>query len=238
MGEGTPGFVAPVSKGSKLTRMFGPGIFDELRGKVVLDFGCGYGENAIELAKNGCAQVIGLDIQEHSLQKARLDAEAAGVASRCVFTSIWHEPVDVIVSTDSFEHFDHPDRILHIMCGLLKENGYALVEFGYPWFHPYGGHLFAVFPWAHLIFTEAALIRWRSDFMTDGATRFHEVPGGLNQMTVRRWERLISESDFDFLSYELVPIRAARRLHCSLTREFLTSTIRTRLTPRRPAVRP
>jgi SAM-dependent methyltransferase len=155
-----------------------------------------------------------------------------------VFTSTWSEPVDVIVSTDAFEHFDRPDEVLRVMRGLLKETGYLLVEFGYPWLHPYGGHLFSVFPWAHLIFTESALIRWRSDFKSDGATRFHEVAGGLNRMTVRLWERLVSESDFEFLSYELVPIRAASRLHCFLTRELLTSTIRARLAPRRPAVGP
>jgi hypothetical protein len=55
-----------------------------------------------------------------------------------------------------------------------------------------GGHLFSVFPWAHLIFSEQALIRWRSDFKSDGATRFSEVAGGLNQMTIRRFERLIA----------------------------------------------
>ena len=217
-----------AAKVSKLRTMFGPDIFDELRGKVVLDFGCGEGQDALELAQNGCAQVIGLDIQEHRLQKARLCAEALGVGDRYIFTSTWSEPVDVIVSTDAFEHFDEPDKILRLMRGLIKENGYLLVEFGYPWYHPYGGHLFSVFPWAHLIFTESALIRWRSDFKTDGATRFHEVAGGLNQMSVRRWERLVSRSGFKFMSYELVPIRAARRFHCFLTRELLTSTIRAR----------
>jgi SAM-dependent methyltransferase len=217
---------------SKLKTLFGPDIFDELKDKVVLDFGCGTGENAIELAKNGCRRVIGLDIQEHFLDKARLGAEAAGVADRCMFTSTWTEAVDVILTTDAFEHFESPGEILGIMRGLLKDSGYVLAEFGPTWFHPYGGHLFAVFPWAHLVFTERALIRWRTDFKSDGANRFSEVAGGLNQMTIRRWERLVQESGFRFLSYEQVPIRAARRLHCRLTREFLTAIVRARLTPK------
>ena len=226
MSDGDPYAAAGVSK---LKTLFGPGVFDELRGKVVLDFGCGEGANAIELAVNGCARVVGLDVQEHYLEKARGLAAAAGVADRCVFTSAWPEPVEVIISTDAFEHFDRPDEVLRQMRGLLQDDGYVLVQFGYPWYHPYGGHLFSVFPWAHLIFTERALIRWRSDFKTDGARRFHEVAGGLNQMTVRRWERLIADSDFKFSSYELIPIRAARRFHCYLTRELLTSAIRARL---------
>jgi SAM-dependent methyltransferase len=216
---------------SKLKSMLGPAIFDELRGKVVLDFGCGEGHNALELAQNGCARVIGVDIQEQYLEQASNRGIALGLQDRCTFTSLWSEPVDVIISTDAFEHFADPEKILGLMRGLLKPTGYLLASFGPPWYHPYGGHLFSVFPWAHLIFTESALIRWRSDFKTDGATRFHEVAGGLNGMTIRRWERLVAESGFNFTSNELVPIRPARRLHCRLTREWLTSIVRARLIP-------
>lgn len=224
---------APV-EASKLARGFGAGIFDELREKVVLDFGCGTGQSTIELARHGCRRVIGLDIQENHLETARLAAKAAGVEDVCTFASSWSEPVDVILSQDAFEHFESPAQILHIMRGLLKDSGYLLVNFGPPWLHPYGGHLFSAFPWAHLIFTERVLIRWRTDFKSDGATRFHEVAGGLNQLTLKRWEELVSKSEFVFKDYELVPIRAAKPFYCSLTREFLTSSVKARLTPRAP----
>jgi len=217
---------------SKLKTLFGAGVYDELRDKVVLDFGCGTGDNAIELAKNGCRRVIGLDIQERLLVQARKSAEAAGVADRCIFTTDWKEPVDVILTMDAFEHFDDPAGILSIMRGLLKESGYVLIEFGPTWYHPRGGHLFAVFPWAHLIFTERALIRWRTDFKTDGAKRFGEVAGGLNQMTIHKWEDLVAGSDLRFLSYEQVPIRRIKPLHSRLTREFFTAIVRARLTPK------
>ncbi len=49
---------------------------------------------------------------------------------------------------------------------LLQPAGEVLVSFGPTWYHPLGGHLFSVFPWAHLIFSEKALIRWRSTFKT------------------------------------------------------------------------
>ena len=217
---------------SKLATYFGPGVFEELRDRVVMDFGCGEGDNAIELAVNGCRRVIGLDIQEHMLKKGRDEAARLGLNDQVLFVSHWTEPVDVILSTDAFEHFEDPAFILREMRRLLRDDGYAKVEFGYTWYHPLGGHLFSVFPWAHLIFAEKALIRWRTDFKTDGATRFHEVAGGLNQMTIRRWERLIADSPFKFQSYELVPIKAARRFHAHWTRELFTSTIRTRLVPR------
>jgi SAM-dependent methyltransferase len=219
---------------SKLGTYFGAGIFAELRDKVVIDFGCGEGDNAIELAAQGCRRVIGLDIQEERLAVGRELAERMGLSHAVQFHAHTDVRADVILSTDAFEHFDDPAEILRIMRGLLRDDGYVLVEFGCTWYHPLGGHLFSVFPWAHLLFTEEALIRWRSDFKTDGATRFHEVAGGLNQMTIARWEKLVAASPFRFDEYTLLPIRAAKRwrLHHRFTRELFTSIIRARLVPR------
>jgi hypothetical protein len=70
-----------------------------------------------------------------------------------------------------------------------------------------GGHLFSAFPWAHLTFSEKAFIRWRSTFKTDGATRFGEVAGGLNQMSIARFKKSIAANPFRFASLELIPTR-------------------------------
>ena len=113
-----------------------------------------------------------------------------------------------------------------------KERQAVFAAFGPPWFHPLGGHLFSVFPWAHLIFTEKALLRWRADFKSDGATRFCEVEGGLNQMTVHRFSKLLERSEFEIERFEAVPIKRFRRLSNALTREFLTSVVRCTLVPR------
>jgi len=133
---------------SKLEVLLGPAIWDELGGKVVIDFGRGVGQEAV------------------------------------------------------------------------------YVVFGPPWYHLLAGHLFSVFPWAHLLFTEGALIRWRSDFKRDGAKGFNEVEGGLNLMTVRRFERLVQQSRFRFERFETVPIRKLRMFFTPLTREFCTSMVR------------
>ena len=217
---------------SKIEVLFGEGIWDELRGRVVIDFGCGWGGEAIDMAKHGAGKVIGLDLRERLLSQARLTAAEEGVSDRCVFTTRTDEKADVIMSLDAFEHFDDPADILRIMRGLLKDDGRVIAMFGPTWLHPLGGHQFSVFPWSHLLFTEKALIRWRSDFKTDGATRFGEVEGGLNQMTIRRFERIVAESDFRFETFEAVPIRKVRPLHNRLTREFFSAMVRCRLVPK------
>jgi len=215
---------------SKLEVLMGPRIWSEIEGKTVLDFGCGVGAEAVEMAERGAARVIGLDLKEKWLRLAKERAAAAGVSDRCTFHRTWEEPVDIIVSLDSFEHFADPAAILRTMRTLLKPSGRVLVSFGPPWGHPLGGHLYSVFPFSHLVVPEAALVRWRSTFKTDGARTILE--SGLNKMTVRRFEHLIAESPFEFESLEVVPIRKLRPIANRLTREFTTSVVRCRLAPR------
>jgi len=210
---------------SKLQLMFGKNIWREIKGRVVMDFGCGNGTQAIEMAQHGARRVVGIDSRQKVLDLANQKAASAGVSGFCEFTTRTAQKVDVICSIDGFEHYNDPGQVLASMKSQLKPGGKIYISFGPPWFHPYGGHLFSVFPWAHLIFTEKALIRWRSDFKSDGATRFHEVEGGLNQMTVRRFRKLVRQNDFLILEFKAIPIRKLRWLSNPLTREFMTSVV-------------
>lgn len=214
----------------KLERYFGPEFLDHLRGKTLIDFGCGDGVQAVMIAKQvpDC-RVIGLDIQPRFLEKARVRATRSGVADRCHFAETTDERADVIISIDAFEHFSDPASILETMSGLLKPGGEVMASFGPTWLHPYGGHLFSVFPWAHLIFTERALIRWRAEFRPDGATRFCEVEGGLNQIRIADFERLVADSPLAVDWLESVPVRNLSFLRWKPLREFGSSIVRCRL---------
>ncbi len=214
---------------NKLEALLGEKVWKQVSSKSVIDFGCGIGKEAIEIAKRGAERVIGIDIREDLLKLARASAAQTGVANRCTFSKTITEKADVIISLDAFEHFQDPDEVLRVMGRSLLPGGHVFISFGPPWLHPLGGHLFSVFPWAHLIFTEKALIRWRSEFKTDGAKRFCEVEGGLNQMTIRRFEKLVQASEFRFVAFEAVPIRKTRYFHNFLTREILTAIVRCEL---------
>lgn len=217
---------------SKLAVLMGSQFFARIEGKAVIDFGCGEGADAVEMALKGARRVIGIDIRKEVLQAAQEKALKAGVQNNCLFATSTTELVDVVVSVDAFEHFADPAEILRVMNTLLEPAGVVLVSFGPTWYHPLGGHLFSVFPWAHLIFSEQALINWRSTFKTDGATRFGEVAGGLNQMTIAKFEDLVAHSPLKLSSLELVPIRKLRPVHNRLTREFTTAIVRCSLVKR------
>ena len=215
---------------SKLEVLLGKGVWETLRHREVIDFGCGDGAEAVDMAEHGAARVIGVDIRKSALEAARRRAEQAGVADRCLFVTEWHAPVDYIVSLDAFEHFQEPDAILRSMHSLLKPTGAVLASFGPIWLHPLGGHVYSVFPYSHLLISEPALVEWRSKYKTDGARSIAET--GLNRMTVKRFERLVASSPLRFERLEAVPIRRLRLLANRLTREFTTSTVRCTLVPR------
>jgi SAM-dependent methyltransferase len=221
--------------GKSKLRILLPGIEAEIKDRVVLDFGCGPGAEVKEMALLGAKRVIGLDISERWLHFAQEQAEKAGVAAKCEFVTSVANPVEVIVSIDSFEHFAEPDAVLRTMYSVVAPGGRVFVSFGPTWYHPLGGHLFSVFPWAHILLREQALIRWRAQFKTDGARKFGEVEGGLNQMTIRRFEEILKRSPFVVEQLELVPIRRLKPLHNRVTREFLTAIVRCRL--RKPLAR-
>jgi len=209
---------------SKLEVLLGSAFFEEIQGKTVLDFGCGPGAEAIEIAQRGARRVFGVDIRESFLETARARAAEAGVADRCVFTTTPEESAAVVVSLDSFEHFGDPAAILRVMDSYLRPDGKVFVSFGPPWYHPRGGHLFSVFPWAHLVFSESALLRWRRRFRPMQTARTI-IECGLNKMTVSRFERLIADSSFHFERYQIRPIHGHDWLTVPIVREFGTSVV-------------
>ena len=217
---------------TKLKQLFGDDFFEIIKGKTVLDFGCGPGEQSVEMARRGADRVIGLDIQQKWLARARELAQRLSVSDRCTFATTSEDLADIIICKDAFEHFSDPAAILRSMSALLKPEGFVLAAFGPTWLHPYGGHLFSAFPWAHLVFTEPALIRWRSDFKSDGATRFSEVEGGLNQLTIRRFEQIVDESPFRLEYLDYLPIKGIRLLKSRLLREFGSSIVCCKLVAR------
>ncbi|RUL87079.1 class I SAM-dependent methyltransferase [Tautonia sociabilis] len=82
-------------------------------GSRALAYCCGLGQDAIELARLGAKDVVGIDISDVSIETARREAEAAGVADRTRFlvmdaerTSFPDDSFDVIVVNGCLHHLD------------------------------------------------------------------------------------------------------------------------------------
>ncbi len=209
----------------------------EQNNKTVVDFGCEGGLEAIDMAQHGVQRVIGIDINTHGLAMATKRAKEAGVEDRCTFTTQTDEKADIVISLDAFEHFKDPLAILGVMRRIVKDDGYVLACFGPTWYHPLGGHGFSIFPWAHLVFTEGSFMRLYRESVNDpdytNVRHFRDVRGGLSQLSINQFRKVVALSDFEFSTFETVPIRRIRILNNPLTREFTTSVVRCRLVPKR-----
>lgn len=184
---------------SQLCRFF-PDFLRFIADKEILDFGCGTGYQSVALARMGAKQVVGLDLNESYLEKARQLANQTGFEDKVSFLDRLDDSFrgrfDVVISQNSMEHFPEPAGALSEMKAATNERGIILITFGCPWFSPYGSHMhfFVKIPWINLLFDEKTVMNVRSHFRNDGATRYEDVEGGLNKMSVAKFEKLTGES--------------------------------------------
>lgn len=184
-----------------------------ITGKRIVDFGCGIGLQSIALAVKYNCQVLGLDTSKKTLQKAIELAVAHKIPNQKLsFKSSISKGMkgkyDIVFSQNSFEHFNDPIMILNEMKELITESGRLLITFGPPWLAPYGSHMhfFCKMPWINVIFSEETVMKVRSRFRDDGATRYEGVESGLNRMTVKKFEETLSVSGLkvEFQKYSCV----------------------------------
>lgn len=169
------------------------GFEQSVRGKRVLDFGCGDGHQSNALAKLG-AIVTGLDTNPNALRRARSLYPHVTFTDHIPFGSF-----DYVVSQNAMEHFSDPRAVLESMRRALKPDGRLLITFGPPWYSPSGPHCdyFCKLPWVQLFFPEATIMAVRAKYRDDLASktlRWSDVEGGMNKMSIRKWERLLRET--------------------------------------------
>ena len=181
-----------------------PDLSARVAGKRVADFGCGHGSQSCALARRFGCRVVGLDTNEKSLNRARERAATEGFLETQVqfadsVSVSLNESFDVVISQNAMEHFSEPEAVLQRMRQLVRPGGHILITFGPPWYSPYGSHMhfFCKVPWLNLLFRESTVMRVRSLYRADGATRYEDVESGLNKMSLRRFDQLLGRSQLE-----------------------------------------
>src|SRR5204863_8976666 len=103
---------------SKLEVLLGSHIWDDVRDKTVVDFGCGEGYEVVELANHGARRVIGVEPWPKWIASAKERIAAGTLSHDCEIVERWDEArpkVDTIISLDSFEHYEDPAAILALV---------------------------------------------------------------------------------------------------------------------------
>jgi len=212
-----------------------PDLPELLRGKHVLDFGCGFGYQTAVLAKSlkyQCASAQGLEINPSYFIAAQRLHPGVTFIDR-----LPGEKYDVVISQDSMEHFYDPEARLRDMMSALRPGGHMLITFGPPWFSPWGSHMhfFCRMPWVNILFREKTVMTVRSRYRQDGARRYEDVESGLNKMSVRKFERIVRACHLEVVQQRYGAFKRLNFLtRIPLIRELCT--IRVTVVLRRPEV--
>lgn len=145
------------------------GANGEVKGKEVLDLGCGLGTRAIAIADAGAATIVGVDNDVEKIHRARRLAERLDLRSVAFSVQNGMElgfdagRFDVVLMLDVIEHLRCPGEVLNECARVLRRGGRLLINFP-PYRSPWGGHLFThvPIPWAQLLFPDREVLDvWR-----------------------------------------------------------------------------
>jgi 2-polyprenyl-3-methyl-5-hydroxy-6-metoxy-1,4-benzoquinol methylase len=104
-----------------------------LRGKTILDVGCGSGRFCIAYAQRGARRVVGVDFAFAMIEIANQIAQEAGVSDRCEFIAgafpeaIGDATFDVSTANGFFDYIERPVPLLSRMRELTR--GTMIVSF-------------------------------------------------------------------------------------------------------------
>ena len=181
-------------------KAFSAELWSNCQGKTVLDFGCGEGGYVLALAQKGVEEVVGVDIQDQFLY-AKMEADLRGLDQikfvKGSSDGLPSEAFDVVISHDSFEHFEAPKHILAEMVRLTKPGGTLYIKFGPPWKNPWGRHMSGTIrkdrPWVHLFVPEKVIMRVHSVYHNELVLKekYAQLDGGLNKMTIKHFKKIL-----------------------------------------------
>ncbi len=187
-----------LDNGDSLTQLKSmyPGFLDQIKGKSIVDFGCGEGRQAFALAKTEATRVVGVDINKALVESARVYAEKNGVTGVIYYErsiAKTEGAFDCVLSHNSMEHFSDALETISYFKRLIRTNGEIFITFGPPWYSPYGAHtqFFTRVPWIHLLFSEKVVLSVRNNYTNDVADCYEDVRGGLNRMSLEKFHKLI-----------------------------------------------
>lgn len=209
---------------------------DDIRGRDVVDFGCGGGELSFLAAQLGAKSVLGLEVERERYEMAVAAGRRLNLPTKPRFqlssdTRLIDLPdasVDVILCFDVLEHILSYETIIPEWHRVLRDRGHVLIWW-MPYYHPYGHHVESLvpLPWAHAVFSERTVLRAcaRIYDMAEFRPRIWDVDEAgnkkpnkwksmdslptLNKLTLRRFEKICDELGFIYKRREHHPIRSS-----------------------------
>jgi len=211
-----------------------------LKGKIVLDLGCGPGGVDYFLSRMG-ARVIGIDTAffylHHAVHYKRENGPSfvQGDIHALPFRS---NSIDIVLLIDTIEHVSVPSQVIKECYRVLRDGGLLFVAFP-PFYGRRSHHLYDYIniPWAHLLFPSEVLAdywkaKFKRDFRSgkvvlfpfkpkeiDEKVKFEQI-FSLNKLTVTQFDKIVQGVSINIIfkeEYSFLPswlrLRALREIY-------------------------
>lgn len=116
-------------------------MLPDFRGKRVLDLGCGFGWHCRYAAENGALSVLGLDLSEKMLERARKETASAVITYRRSSIEDFDFPenaFDIVLSSLAFHYIASFNDICRKVCRTLTPGGNFVFSAEHPVFTAQG----------------------------------------------------------------------------------------------------
>ena len=217
-------FAQRVADTSHYRKLFAPHVSFE--GKTVLDLGCNRGYLLHSFSQHENFTGIGADLVSYYLKDARRDYgdQFEFIQTTPTTIPLPDSSVDVVYTIDTIEHLSQPHELFAEVYRVMRPGGVFLVHFN-PWLNPHGSHLedIITYPWPHVVFSMDTLLATAAKLYDsphyDAACYFLDANGNkkpnpykdreqwatyLNFMTIKRFNRLLKETNFDVRHQEKI----------------------------------
>lgn len=118
------------------------GMLPDLRGKTVLDIGCGMGQHAKQYSDMGAASVLGIDISEKMLEYARAHSHADNITYRQMAMEDIRgldREFDLVTSSLVFDYIKDFDELMKDVYGIMKDGAEFVFSMSHPMSTAYDG---------------------------------------------------------------------------------------------------
>lgn len=119
----------------------------QLAGKNICEIGCGEAGVLAAIKDFGAANVVGIDIRQEAIDRARVIFDALNLKADFALHNItdedtppaWREAFDLVILRDVIEHLDETEQSLKHVMEFVKPGGHLYIVFP-PYYSPYGAH--------------------------------------------------------------------------------------------------
>jgi len=208
------------------------GIGYDIRGKKILEIGCGHGGISIFMAVNGAKEVVGIDLNTMDLEiakkaKRKIEAELGCndlpvnfLEMNAYDMKLDLNSFDIVIADNVFEHFMEPEKVMQQSYKILKSGGLLIVpRFSSIW-SKYSLHLKngLKLPWANLFFSEQTICNVMVRIVEENSWMQEIYPGyknnpkkvrdlrrynDLNDITYAKFRKMAQRTGFEVTNFQI-----------------------------------